>query len=307
MKMWEGLGYYTRARNLHATAKFIAYERNGQFPDTYEDILALKGIGSYTAAAIASFAYDLPYAVLDGNVYRVLARVFGIETPIDSLSAKKEYAHLAQETLAKNCPADFNQAMMDFGATHCTPNQPKCKSCIMLDICAAYANKKVAILPIKAKKIVRQLRYFNYLVLNIPARTGNGQSVFIRKRTEKDIWQDLYEFPLIETEALIETDALEPLLPSIYKAQATANFPTRLSFSHLKTQSKPYHQVLTHQKIVAIFWEFNFPEGQDIHTLILTGKENDKGFQKIDWQDLRHFAFPKIIDTYLKEKVLNLF
>ncbi|MBL7818788.1 MAG: A/G-specific adenine glycosylase [Saprospiraceae bacterium] len=279
MKLWEGLGYYSRARNLHATAKHIATELNGAFPTTYEGILTLKGVGPYTAAAIASFAYDLPHAVVDGNVYRVLSRFFGIETPIDTTEAKHQFAALADAVLDKSRPADFNQAMMDFGATHCTPATPKCVQCPLKTECVAFKEDKVAVLPKKSKKMVRKTRFFNYLVIN------ENDGVYIQKRTEKDIWQDLYEFPMIETDELADI------------LRGGSEFVDFQKLTLVK-QSQPYQQLLTHQKIVAVFWEFSTSQAD-----ILRGEV----FQKIRREDLKNFAFPKIIDIYLKEKVLTLF
>lgn len=278
MKMWEGLGYYSRARNLHETAKHITHVLNGLFPNTYDDILKLKGVGSYTAAAIASFAYDLPHAVLDGNVYRVLSRFFGIETPIDTTEGKHLFMELANTVLDKKRPADFNQAMMDFGATHCTPAKPKCVECPFQTECSAFRDNIVDILPIKSKKMVRRTRYFNYLVIN------EGDFIYIRKRTEKDIWQELYEFPLIETEEYVE----------ILRG---GDFPIPLSEIHLVQRSQPFQQLLTHQKIIATFWEFETK----------TRLDTVSDFQKIKRTNLSDFALPKIIDIYLKEKVLTLF
>ncbi len=283
MKMWEGLGYYSRARNLHATAKHINTELRGVFPKTYEDILKLKGIGPYTAAAIASFAYDLPHAVLDGNVYRVLSRFFGIETPIDTTEAKHIFTELANDILDKKRPVDFNQAIMDFGATFCTPAKPKCVECSLQNKCSAFQTNKVDVLPIKSKKMVRRTRYFNYLVIN------EGDFVYIRKRTEKDIWQDLYEFPLVETGNMVE----------ILRGDELPNFSINLSELRLLKKSQPFQQLLTHQKIVAIFWEFESSKT----AFILRGGN----FLKIERQNLKDYAFPKTIDIYLKEKVLTLF
>jgi A/G-specific adenine glycosylase len=293
MKMWEGLGYYSRARNLHATAKHIATDLKGVFPKTYEDILKLKGIGPYTAAAIASFAYDLPHAVLDGNVYRVLSRCFGIETPIDTTEAKHIFTELANAVLDKSRPADFNQAMMDFGATHCTPAKPKCGQCPLSTECVALQNNRVAILPIKSKKMVRKTRFFNYLVLN------EGDFVYIKKRTEKDIWQDLYEFPLIETENLVDTLMVHP--DNIGRGDESTDVSFDLPKMNLLKKSQPLQQLLTHQKIIATFWEYEIPKSETQN--ILRGP----GFQKIKRTDLSNFAFPKLFDIYLKEKVLTLF
>lgn len=193
MKLWQGLGYYSRARNLHTTAKIITDKFKGNFPEEYIDILSLKGIGEYTAAAIASFAYDKPYAVVDGNVYRVLSRVFGIETPIDSSQGKKEFYQLANELIDKKNPAMHNQAIMELGAMQCKPVNPDCAICPLNAMCFAYSKGLVASLPIKAKKLKTRDRFFNYIVLH-----HNGDMA-IQKRTEKDIWTNLYDFPLIET------------------------------------------------------------------------------------------------------------
>lgn len=192
-KLWEGLGYYARCRNLIATARFISKELKGKFPGDYENIKALKGIGPYTAAAISSFAFNLPHAVLDGNVFRVLARVFGIAAPIDSAQGKKIFTSLADELLDKKQSGLFNQAIMDFGAVVCKPAAPVCSTCVFKKHCFAFLNNKVDDLPVKEKKISIRKRWFYYLVME------HQKKIAIRKRTEKDIWQNLYEFPLIET------------------------------------------------------------------------------------------------------------
>ncbi len=297
MKLWEGLGYYSRARNLHATAKYIAFELNGSFPITYEGLLTLKGVGSYTAAAIASFAFGLPHAVLDGNVFRVLSRFFGIEEPIDTSAAKRIFTELANNVLDKSQPANFNQAMMDFGATHCTPAQPKCTVCLLRPECRAFQLNKVAVLPQKSKKMVRKRRFFNYFILN------TGDSVFIKKRTSRDIWQELYEFPMVETLKLIENEA--DLWQFLKKNAAdTEGVGGVLGLNEFKGElilakkSLPKKQLLTHQEIVAIFWEFDAPSSFD---------SSDDIFLKIERKNLYKFAFPKIIDLYLQEKVLSLF
>ena len=311
MKLWEGLGYYSRARNLHATAKHIAYELNASFPNTYADIIKLKGVGAYTAAAIASFAFDLPHAVLDGNVYRVLSRFFGIETPIDSIQAKKIFTELANELLDKKRPADFNQAMMDFGATHCTPSNPNCRNCLLNTHCFAFLNKKTGELPIKSKKLIKRDRFFNYLIIN------QGDSVFIKKRLEKDIWQNLYDFPLIETYRLIENlpniaeiqGFNENTVPpsqdddesvkggKLTRATAQSGGTSSTSLKFLK-KSQPYKQLLTHQSIYAVFWEFEADEN-----FLLKGDN----FLKVERKNLSTFAVPKVIDNFFNKKVLTLF
>ena len=283
MKLWEGLGYYSRARNLHATAKFIAYNLDGVFPDKHEDLLKLKGVGPYTAAAIASFAYNLPHAVVDGNVYRVLSRVFGIETPMDSSSGKKQFAELANQLLAKKQAGIYNQAIMDFGATQCVPANPNCTICPFQKKCIAFANQTIATLPIKTKKIKKRERHFNYLLIKC------GNTILLHKRTEKDIWQNLYDFPLIEAatiltkEEIIVTDFFKDLLEN-----------TAYQFTR---RSKPFKQLLTHQKIIAVFSEISLKK---------LPENIPSSFIPVNQKNIPKFAFPKIIDWYLKDKSLYL-
>src|ERR1043165_6651460 len=189
MKLWQGLGYYSRARNLHAAAKMVAGKYKGVFPASYEGIKELKGVGDYTAAAIASFAFKLPHAVVDGNVYRVLSRVFGIETPIDSTQGKKEFNKLANELLDISNPADHNQAVMEFGSQFCKPVNPDCKSCFFNTKCFAFKHSKVPELPVKSKKTKVRSRYLNYFII-----VDKNGSIFVHKRQKKDIWEGLYEF-----------------------------------------------------------------------------------------------------------------
>ena len=195
LKLWQGLGYYSRARNLHQTAKIIAFERNGEFPTSYDELLKLKGVGTYTAAAIASFAYHEVVPVVDGNVFRVLARYFDVETDIASATAKKEFTKLARELIDVKKPSLFNQAIMEFGAMQCVPKNPDCSVCIFRDSCAALQKNKVNQLPVKLKKTKVSERFLNYLVLE----DEEGKSM-IQQRTAKGIWHNLYEFPLLESE-----------------------------------------------------------------------------------------------------------
>lgn len=285
MKLWEGLGYYSRARNLHFTAKFITDQYQGVFPTTYKEVLKLKGVGPYTAAAITSFAYDLPHAVVDGNVYRVLSRFFGIQTPIDTTSGKKEFNQLAQELLDAAQPANYNQAIMDFGATQCTPKNPKCKTCPLATKCTALQNDLIKTLPIKSKKLVKKERFFQYLVLNY-----NGVETVLQKRMEKDIWQNLYQFPLWESTKM-SVSAKE-----LQKSNVWQTMIGEVDFEITKT-SKPFKQVLTHRKIIATFWEIhlNIDPPQIKPPYVLTNQKN-----------LTKFAFPKIIDWYLQDKSLYL-
>lgn len=291
MKMWEGLGYYSRARNLHAAAKYVAYDLNEKFPDTYDEIKKLKGVGPYTAAAIASFAYELPHAVVDGNVYRVLSRYFGIDTPIDSTEGKKLFAKLSQELLElavdnkklKATPGGFNQAMMDFGARHCTPKLAKCNDCLMQPLCAASQKDKVYDFPVKAKKIKRRERFLNYFIFN------SGDYLFIKKRTEKDIWQNLYDFPLIETEQLVESVAF------FEENKSWEKWTKNIGIKNLRI-STPLKHELTHQRIYARFWEMEIQGG--------FLPEND--WVEVPRKALKEYAFPKVIDRYFQDKFLTL-
>ncbi len=300
MKLWEGLGYYSRARNLHAAAKHIAHELGGSFPTTFKGIRSLKGVGDYTAAAIASFAYDMPHAVVDGNVYRVLSRFFGIATPIDTTEGKKLFAALAQQLLeiadsgrrtaegpnpqSAIANPQYNQAIMDFGATHCTPAAPKCPTCPMRPHCVAFLEKRTGVLPVKSKKLERRQRFFNYLIIN-----RNGE-VFIKKRSEKDIWQNLYDFPLIETESLPDDQLF------LMKNETAVDWLADSRWQLLRT-SPPQRQELTHQRIVATFWELEV--GADFLPKVANWVAVERG-------KLANFAFPKVIDLYIKQKFLPL-
>ncbi len=194
-KLWEGLGYYSRCRNLLSAARTIVKEYGGIFPRDYDAILALKGIGPYTASAVASFCFDLPHAVVDGNVFRVLSRVFGVNLAIDSTAGKKYFSDLAAQVLDEEDPGTFNQAIMDFGATVCKPALPACSGCSLSNICNAFATGRVNLLPIKEKSITKKKRWFSYFIFE------HDGKVLVRKRTMKDIWQNLYEYFIVETEA----------------------------------------------------------------------------------------------------------
>ena len=211
LKLWQGLGYYSRARNMHKTAQIIAFELNGNFPNNYKDLLKLKGIGEYTAAAIASFAFNEVVPVVDGNVFRVLSRYLDIETDIASALAKKEFSALAKELMPENNPALFNQAIMEFGALQCVPKNPDCTNCIFNNSCAALQKKKVGELPVKLKKTKVTNRYFNYIVF-----LDNSNNTIINKRTEKGIWHNLYEFPVIEAEEELDFESISRAISEKY-------------------------------------------------------------------------------------------
>lgn len=282
-KLWQGLGYYQRARNLHFTAKYITDTYKGVFPNTYDEIRALKGVGDYTAAAIASFGFDLPYAVLDGNVYRVLSRFFGIEKAIDEPKNKKEFAELAQNLLDKNAPAAYNQAIMDFGATHCKPKNPLCGTCLHKEKCVAFASQKQHILPIKAKKIQRKERYFYYFIYHF------NDKIILKKRAGQDIWQGLYDFPMLELDSLQDKENLLQL----------ADFQNYVTdFSNIKNISQPTSQQLTHQKIVAVFIEIHLDK-------MLNFADNE--YIWVDFAARQNYAYPKIVSDYWADKTLTLF
>lgn len=293
MKRWEGLGYYSRARNLHATAKQVVHTWGGQFPDSYAGLLTLKGVGEYTAAAIASFAYQLPHAVLDGNVYRVLARYFGIETPTDSPAAKREFSALANHLLDPQQPAAFNQAIMDFGATVCTPARPLCPACPFQQTCSAYQTGRVEELPHKAKPAARRQRFFVYAVFRHQDHT------FVRQRQERDIWQKLYEFPLLELAALPADFSELPqlLLGHWFPHGAPAGLvPMAIS--------QPFRQTLTHRQVTAVFCEFQLP---DMISDEIMQAPPFAGWWRISRAELKkNIAVPRVIDWYLQDISLTL-
>ncbi len=272
LKLWQGLGYYSRARNLHFSAKFILENHNGKFPNNYEEILSLKGVGFYTAAAISSFSFQLPYAVVDGNVIRVLSRVFGIVTPFDTTVGKKQFQLLAQELLDKSNPAEYNQAIMEFGALQCIPKSPKCESCPFNNDCVAFNTNEVLNLPIKSKKIKVKDRYLNFLLVN------QKQQILLGKRN-KGIWQGLYEFPFIEFKNNISESEI------IKSTQWLGVFGK--SKPEILSVSEEYIHKLSHQKIHAKFWEV------EVESL------NLDLFQIIDRADLKKYPVSALIQKYL--------
>ena len=245
LKLWQGLGYYSRARNLHKTAQYIASDLDGIFPDNYSDLLKLKGVGEYTAAAIASFSYNEVVPVVDGNVFRVLSRYFDIETDIAQASAKKEFTALAFELMPKDNPATFNQAIMEFGALQCVPKSPNCGICVFNESCAALKKKKVDQLPVKSKKVKVRNRYFNYLVV-----ADENDNTIIQKRTDKGIWHNLYEFPLIETDKEEDFDFITERIESDY-------FQENSIISILEDNDKSIIHKLSHQHLHIKFWKVN--------------------------------------------------
>ena len=242
LKLWQGLGYYSRARNLYATAKTIVEEFNGEFPKSYQELVKLKGVGDYTASAIASICYGEPTAVVDGNAYRVLARYFGIETPINSSKGIKEFKALAIQLLDKTNPADYNQAIMEFGARQCRPKNPDCESCPLNFGCKALQNKSVDLFPVKLNKTKVKTKYFNFLVF-----ISEDKRTIFKKRTNKGIWKNLYQFPLIETETPLKNKefVVHPKIKSYLNGS---------SFEYsLYNQNEIVHK-LSHQHLHTKFW-----------------------------------------------------
>ena len=251
LKLWQGLGYYSRARNLHTAAKHIAFNLEGEFPDNYKDLLKLKGVGDYTASAIASIAYNEPAAVVDGNVYRVLSRYFGIETPINSTNGIKEFKKLAVSLIDKDKPAIYNQAIMEFGALQCKPKNPNCDTCPLSNSCIALQKNIVDQLPVKLKKTKVTTKYFNFLVC-----LDNDKNVLFEKRTNKGIWQNLYQFPLIESKKSLTAEEFHLLdLKSIQLENSVVDYS-------LHNDMDKVHK-LSHQHLHTKFWILemaNLPE-----------------------------------------------
>lgn len=278
LKYWQGLGYYTRARNLHKAAKQIVLDFNGVFPTQHSEVLKLAGIGEYTAAAICSFSYNQLYAVVDGNVFRVLSRLFGIETPIDCSSGKKEFAHLAQSLLSKSAPALHNQAIMEFGALQCVPASPDCNNCPLKNVCQAFEKNLVAQLPVKSQKTKVTNRYFNYLFIEFQGNT------FLQKRTNKDVWQNLYEFPLIETDHLLSLSELvgNEKFKSIFEATEEL---------YILKKSNPMKHVLSHRVIFAQF----------ISIKISNTSEAFSHFNKVSMNNLDRYAVSRLMELFFEE------
>ena len=273
LKYWQGLGYYSRARNLHQAAISV----NGVFPVKYEDILKLKGVGTYTAAAICSFAYNQPHAVVDGNVYRVLSRFFGINEPIDSGKGKKIFASLAHDLLDKIQPALYNQAIMDFGALQCTPLSPDCTVCPFKNRCFAFNHNMVSSLPIKQNKTKTSERFFYYLLIR-----DNG-NIYLNKRTENDIWKNLYELNLIESNTALAVDDFirKQEFASIFKENSVVN---------VRLLNKTKH-VLSHRIIYADFYEL---EAQDIKMDFLSK------YTRLNMADLELYPVSRLMHNFFE-------
>jgi A/G-specific adenine glycosylase len=278
LKLWQGLGYYTRARNLHATAQIIVNEYNGSFPWQYKELLKLKGIGAYTAAAIASIAFKEPVALVDGNVFRVLSRLYGIDTPIDTLAGKNVFTKIASEILNPDKPDIHNQALMEFGALVCLYRNPHCEECILAKLCKARIDGTVEILPVKVGKSKIHVRYFNYLFIQ-----HNGKT-YLNKRNSKDIWNSLFEFPLVETNAPLSFSKLILLPPWNHILGSKPVKP--------HGRAKTYKHQLTHQTLYCCFYIIKMnaePVMEHFNYLV------------VSLNHINEYAVPKAIDRYLED------
>ncbi len=278
LKYWQGLGYYSRARNLHKAAKQVVKKFNGRFPTNHADVLQLAGIGDYTAAAICSFANNQPYAVVDGNVYRVLSRLFGIDTPIDSTSGKKEFAKLAQNLLPENNAASHNQAIMEFGALQCVPVSPDCLNCPLQNSCKAYQSDTVSSLPLKKLKTKVSSRFFNYLHIDFRGNT------FLQKRTGKDVWQNLYEFPLIESDKLLSVEQL-------IENEDFKKLFNEINHVEIYKISHPMKHVLSHRVIHAQFITIKINELNN----------NLKKLTNTPANEIDRFAVSRLMELFLEK------
>jgi len=276
LKLWQGLGYYSRARNLHQTAQLIVSSYKGVFPTTYDGLLQLKGVGPYTAAAIASFSFGEVVPVVDGNVFRVLSRYFGVETDISSHAAKKEFTQLAQELIDVNQPALFNQAMMEFGSLQCVPANPNCDQCVFNDSCVALQKKKVQLLPIKLKKTKVTTRFLNYLIVK-----DERDFLLVQKRAAKGIWHNLYEFPLVETNQEVQVDYFDSgnFLHSFFQNPIETIIPF---------DTKSITHKLSHQNLQIRFWK-----------LTVLGVL-EKGIQP---EDLKKLPFPIVLFNFIEKNL----
>lgn len=277
LKQWQGLGYYSRARNLHRAAQLLAEQFDGQFPRSYHQVRSLPGIGDYTAAAICSIAYRMPYAVLDGNVYRVLSRYFDLDTPIDTTAGKKLFTRLANEQLDQDRPGDYNQAIMDFGALQCTPSLPECPRCPLRPHCRAQAAGTVALRPAKSKRSEPSPRYLHYFHIVSPEGT------WVRRRTEDDIWRGLYEFPRIETPEDLPAEQMlsDVRYKALIRSAATAKVLETLP---------PVKHLLSHRVLHIRFYRVSIP----------TPGFSLEGYVPATEEDLSHLAFPRPLAAYLE-------
>jgi A/G-specific adenine glycosylase len=280
LKHWQGLGYYSRARNLHKTAKLVAERYGGRFPSTSHELLKLPGIGNYTAAAIASIAYDEPAPVVDGNVVRVISRLFGVTENAQTPAGYFTISGIMSELLEGHHPGTFNQAVMEFGALQCVPTSPECNLCPLQIYCFAFSECKVGQLPLKAQKALVSLRFFNYLVI-LFVRDGET-FILLNKRAGRDIWHNLYDFPSVENDRQINTEELAT------SAEAGELLGRNQQLLHV---SEPFIHLLTHRKIVARFFR------------LLVEEETPamKHFQAVKISEIQDYPVPRLIEKYFEK------
>jgi A/G-specific adenine glycosylase len=288
LKLWQGLGYYTRARNLHQTAIAIVNDFKGQFPDNYNGLIKLKGIGEYTAAAISSIAFKESRAVVDGNVSRFLSRFNGIKTPIDSGSGKKIVTGIAMKLIDPKQPGEFNQALMEFGSLYCKPQNPDCIYCIFKNDCKAYLNNQVSSIPVKAQKLAQKKRYFHYLFI-----IYKDKSVYLKKRLEQDIWRNLYDFPLLEKN---QKTSQKKILDEI-----SNYFGTERKIRPKITISREYNHILSHQQISARFYTIPLNEMKHFKN---ANDRNGNSWAMVELKKINEFPIPRLIEKFLKNNQL---
>lgn len=290
LKQWQGLGYYSRARNLHKAAQCIVSDFAGKFPDDYQSVLSLKGIGEYTASAICSIAYQQPYPVVDGNVLRVISRVFGIHDPVDSAKGKDKIRAKLIHLLDKENPSDFNQGLMELGAMICKPKSPDCPNCVFSNNCIAFELDQVEKLPVKTKKTKSRNRFFNYLVILQFMEDGKSK-IILKNRMDKDIWKGLIDFPLFESDK-------KPTFASVISR--IENKMVGIDYKILQHSEVRKH-VLTHQTIYAQFHQINIEGKNGISKHWL----KSHGYFAIDFESLSSFPVPRLIDSFIKDEFVN--
>ena len=281
LRLWQGLGYYSRARNLHSCAKTVVNEYNGTFPTTYKGLLELKGVGKYTAAAISSICFEEARAVVDGNVYRVLSRIYGIEDDISSTSGAKTFEKLANELIDHKRPSDYNQAIMEFGALQCVPKSPNCSICPLSMDCYAFKNNEQHLLPVKLKKVKVKKRYFNYFVIK------SKDKIYLNLRGPKDVWQGLYDFGLIESNSSISIEEIMDSLPKKFLSEIT-----------IEEESKIFKHVLTHQRIFAIFYTLTIA-----NEAVISNVELFKALKPFNVTEIKELPKPILINKFLEASI----
>lgn len=273
LKLWQGLGYYSRARNLHFSTKYIFNKLNGKFPDNYKDLLKLKGIGEYTAAAIASISFGETVPAIDGNAFRVFARYFNIELDISAPKTRKYFFELGKEIIDSDRPGDFNEAVMELGATVCLPKNPKCEICPLNESCQAFVKKKIKDLPVKRQKIKVKTRTLNFIEIT------DGENYLMVKRTTDDIWKNLYSFPVIE-EKVITTENLD-----------LTDFNKNLILIHNEVH------LLTHQRLEINFFRLN------VNLQELKKISRKLNVAIYSYEEIFKLPVPKPIEKYLNSKI----